>query len=974
MYIRKGLLFIVLIIFLCFGCVSAHDTNQTDAYSADNITDTEILEDTPVYEEYNISSDINLTINNQESIKIDVDKYESDNDTSNVHNLSGITVYIDNKAVFDRSFNSNSHYKFSIPVDEMDLAAGKHNICLELKIRDTFKKSTPKITLKNNMLYISFSESAILDQKKNYIYRYNSTFTVIEKPEPIITIINVTGEEIIISYSDNIPFIVNGSDSGEINFFINNKIFDTYSYDKTPFDCEISTLNNTYSSYDIKYLDIGKYNVTFEFIIQNSSVSYLPAFKKINSSYVFEFKKAETTVHPQDYVYRFNVVLNIIDNIDETIKINSDVNSINITYKDSIAIFSSEFAKLKIYVDDELIFDDYALSFNYIESYLQQDYIPVGSHNIRFEFKHENTHTKYDVELVDFQSTLYFDFTEAEETDYLHDYTYVADLTLNVMEKPDYIEIPIKDISEELSNVTINRTDAIKVFFENPEGALMKVFVDNKEIYRTTLYEYDWDESIDTFISSRTVNLKNPVDIPAGRHDLRFEFYFMNDYRYMVSEVNVVNSTPTFGFYQASSLLSPVNYMLTYNTTLNVVEINKTIDILKVKNETYNIGSSVLLNFSNGGGEIGVILSNENGVVYKYDEVVSLEDNSTAELVLMLVDGKGGYNFINAGLYNLTIINFNDGTYDTALVRIFKSDMIVEEMEGYEKFKAIFTVYITEMPENAEYKITLDGKTKKIKGYEDSGVDIVFDNLLPGDYTVRFHSPGDINYNPIDYTKKITIEKVESSLYATDEINDNSIVFKIHPGIGGTKNNLTIKFGDVIKKIPIMQGTDYMTLTFDNLNPGKYEAVIEIAENEKYLSSKLFIPFEITYVPPAPPKEDTSENSTSQTTQNATAPISTFNKNSNSTSPLNTGGNSKSAAPNNHQGTIKKSEVSDYKEYMGNAGQDTVENSLESSAKSYEISKSPSKTVNNNSYVLLILAILILALILIRPDRRHDEY
>ncbi len=973
--------FLVLIIFLCVGCASAHDTNQTDACKEDNLTDREILQEPPVYEEHNITCDVNLTINNNESIKIDMGRYESNNTTVSVYNYSSLTVYIDNELVFHRSFNPNNHYTFNIPIDEGNLTTEKHNIQFELKIKDTFKKSTPKINLENNILHLTFNESTILDKKKNYLYRYNSTFTVNKKPKPIITIINLTEEEINITYSQSISFIVNGSDFGEINLIISNKTFDTYYYDKTPFFEEISTLIN-YESADIKYLNIGRYDVVFEFIMENSNVTYQPVFKKINSTSVFEFKKAETTDYSQDHIYRFNLILNIIDNIKETIKINnSDIDSINIFYMDYFPIVSSKFSKLKVYIDNKLVFDgnNWQSPINYIKSYCQQDYIPVGSHNIKFELIQENTYTKYDVKLMDINAFLYFEFSEVEQSDYLHDYTYVTNLTLNILEKPVYIEKTIEDISGELSNLTINRTDKIHVFYQGSKEALMKVFVDDKEIYRSTV-NYMGELFIDTFIPSISVNLENPLDIGEGQHDLRFEFHILDEDCYLIPEVYIADSALHFRFYTTYHLSSPVNYLCTFNTTLNVLEIDKTITILKVINRTYDLKSIVLLNLSEGDDDIGVILSNENGTAYKYDDYIYLEENGTAILTLELY-GDEGYDIINVGLYNITIINFNDGTYDTALVKILKADMKVEEYESYEKFKVIFTVNPIYAPENMISTITLDGKTKKINKYwyfdddsMESEEDIIFDNLIPGEYIVHFHYYYDINYNSIKYSKKITIQKEDSDLHADYEIKDDSIEFKIYPGIEGSSNILTVKIGDIVKTIAIKEDTDYVNVTFENLKSGLYDAIIESPENEKYLSSKLNISFEITYVNPDPPEDEAIENSSSPQPQNITIPVPVFNNIANSTSPLSTGGNPKSAASNYNHNTIKKAEINNHGNYQANLDQNTAENSVDNSVKSYEILKSPSKIIKNDSYLFLILAILILVLIIFKSYNNHEEY
>ena len=196
---------------------------------------------------------------------------------------------------------------------------GNHSINFKLQYKDTFKNKIPEVHLKDNIFLISFNDNGTDTQKRNYKYVLHYNLTIIEKTNPIIVVMNITENEINISHKEKISVLIMGLNFSKVNILLNNNSFKSYSCHESPFFLEIPTVTNRYYYCDNNYLDIGRYNLTFEFFITNSNIKYLPIFKKNNSTSIFEFKENETTLSTNDYIYRFNTILNITKNKKETI-------------------------------------------------------------------------------------------------------------------------------------------------------------------------------------------------------------------------------------------------------------------------------------------------------------------------------------------------------------------------------------------------------------------------------------------------------------------------------------------------------------------------------------------------------------------------------------------------------------------------------------------------------------------------------
>ena len=187
-----------------------------------------------------------------------------------------------------------------------------------------------------------------------------------------------------------------------------------------------------------------------------------------------------------------------------------------------------------------------------------------------------------------------------------------------------------------ISDINITYSDNVTITFEY-ENVYLKyfnIFIDGKEMS----YEY-YDNIINVptyFPYAFIYNEKN--NIQPGNHTIRIEFTFYESY-YQIS-AHYSNIT-YFKFFENDEINYGSETTFIYEVNLNIAEKEKTIHITDAINESYDDGGFIKIKldeydytpFEDNFHEIGIIITNENGVIDKTDDFLIYNENGTGEII-----------------------------------------------------------------------------------------------------------------------------------------------------------------------------------------------------------------------------------------------------------------------------------------------------------------------------------------------------
>lgn len=960
-------LLLIVLIFLIIGAVSAHDdSNGTDS----------VLKDT----EYNSIID-----DDDEMLVVEQNKY--------IHNEVhadepwSLNVYIDSHdSAINEEFVNVTYDQVDIPAsvmiddDEVPLDLGKHNIVYEFKFVNTTSIYKPSAYISDGFCF-DFKYIRSVKNPQNLIYRFNSQFNIVESVDS--TSITLDLDDINITYSDSLFFSINGISSGNVNIYLDENFFNSYEIDETPYEEEVDTTK----------LAIGSYNLVCIVESDNVYAEYNVAADTSNSMLNVNFARFKIVRTPNRYRVTINTTLNVCE-IPKLNIIYIDAPPINISYTRSIPIcLEGEGAgNLVTYIDGVKVYE------NPIQlSWTNTIYIPTkdgngnyfdeGTHDISFEFVFSDKYFRFNPEVSLYDNVMTFDFLDSQESGAFLNDKYVINTTLKITrENTQFIPIDSQAV------VSIVHTDDINLKFEGLSYFHnLTVFVDDVEIYD----EYTNDDSINikTFFARSSIEETNERDIQTGRHSIRFEFNAL--YAYDV-DAEFRDNTLYFKFNQNDSDLNPNAVYYQLNTSLIVSEKEKTVHILKVRNNTYFDDTEFVVKMdlykpeedddddddedwdddddedAIGTQDVGIIVSDANGRVYIGDDLMNVFESLV-----------WNYDFENeklpkAGTYTIKIINLADNTYDTASFEVKKANRMFSKKYSSEDFSVLFTLDFSSCKEdlNDACHITLDNEEKVInvkKALSKSKKEVLFKDIDPGVYTATFTLEGNEIYNDVTLKSKVTVKK-QAPTISYHKSGGNSLDLTIDIGQSKTDAILTVSAGGQQKQFTVDRTTRHLTVEFNDLEPGDYDIEINFKGNERYTSKTFTFPFEIT---DEPEQEDETkpitEPSVSEPTDNTNPKRNGFGNNSGG---IGTGsGNSNVAGSGN--GTFNGRLSFNVNGFNGDFGS---QGSGNGEAKSYEINKTVIKKIDDNANTPLIFLIIVFILLILsfiyekREDNDSEEY
>ncbi|MBQ8016753.1 MAG: hypothetical protein IJ258_01475 [Methanobrevibacter sp.] len=940
-------LLLVVLIFLIIGTVSAHDDLNDTADS--------LLKDT----EYNSNIDDDdgiLVVEEDDYIPVEVKVNES----------WSLNVYIDrHDSPINEELDNVSYDQIDIPTsvkindDEEQLSLGKHNIVYEFKFINTTSIYKPDAYISDSGVSFDFNFMRNSKNPQNLIYRFTSQFNIIKSIDPIVQ--TFYPDDLNITYSDSLSFNLKGIRSGEANFYIDDKLFNSYEIDENINDEELDTTK----------LAIGSYNLVL--IVKSDKVyaDYDVNADTSNSEITVNFAKSKRVNTPNRYIIIINTTLNVCK-FPELNIINLNAPPIDVTYTRSIPVYleGEGGGNLTVYIDGRKVYDNSVLLSWENACYIPTkdsngNYFDEGTHDISFEFTPSDKYSRFNPEISLKNNALTLNFLNSQDSSAFLNDKYVANTKLNIINKNTQF-IPI----ESSAVINIIHTEDINLKIDNlPYSYNLTVFVDDVEIFD----EYTSNNiiNIKTFFERSSIEETNERDIQTGSHSIRFEFKAL--YTYDV-DVEFKDNTMHFKFRQIDSDSNPNGVYYQLNTSLIVNEKKKTVHILNVKNNTYFDDTEFVVRMDTykpeddddwddddeenpiGTQDVGIIVSDENGIVYIGDNLMNVYQHK-----------QWNYEFENemlpkAGKYTIKIINLADNTYDTAKFEVKKANRIFAKKYTSDDFNVLFTLDFSSCKEdlNGYCHVTLNNEEKAInvkKGLVKSKKEVLFKDIDPGTYTATFTLKGNEIYNDVTLKSKVTVKK-EAPKISYHKNGGNKLDLTIDIGKSKTDAVLIVSAGGVQKKFTVNKNTKHLTVEFDNLKSGSYDVEINFKGNERYTSKALETQLEITHH--SKPSVPQSHKQTNKTTNG--------NGFGNNTGGIGTGSGDSNATGSGN-GTYNGKISLNGKGFNGDLGSQGSGHG----AKSYEVTKNIIKYDDNMNTMFILLIILIIILFLSFLYERRDD-
>lgn len=945
----KKLLLIVLV-FLIIGTASAHEDMNGTADS--------LLKDT----EYNSQIDDDdgiLEVEENEYIPVEVKVDEPWN----------LKVYIDRQdSAINDELDNVSHDQIDIPTsvmngeDEVPLALGKHKIVYEFKFINTTSIYKPDAYISEGGVHFDFNFVRNSKNPQNSIYRFTSQFNIIPPINPIVK--TLYPDDLTITQSDSLFFKVKGIRNGEVNFYLDDKFLNSFEMDENPYEEELDTTK----------LPIGSYN--FVCIIKSNSVysNYTVSADNSNSMLNVNFAKTKTVSSPNKYVIIINTTLKVCE-MPELNPIYIDAPPIDITYTRSIPVYfdGEGDGNFTVYIDGVKVYDNSVLLTWENACYIPTkdtggNYFDEGLHDISFEYTSSDKYSRFKPEVSWHNNALTFSFSESDESGSFLNDKYIANTKLNIINKNTQF-IPI----ESDAVVRIVHTNDINLKIAGlPYAYNLTVFVDDVEIHDS--YTSDTTVNIKTFLERSSIFEKNERDIQTGSHKIRFEF--KAPYACDV-DAEFKDNTLHFKFNQIDSTLNPKGVYYQFNTSLIVSEKEKTVHILKVKNYTYFDYSEFAVKMdlykledpdewddyddeenAIGTQDVGIIVSDENGVVYIGDYLMNVY-----QIKQWNYDDFENEWVPKAGIYTMKIVNLADNTYDTAKFEVKKANRMFSKKYTSDDFDVLFTLDFSSCKEDLDgyCHITLDNEEKVVnvkKGLVKSKKEVLFKDIDPGVYTATFTLKGNEIYNDVTLKSKVTVKK-EAPTISYHKSDGNKLDLTIDIGKSKTDAVLTVSAGGVQKKYTIDKNTKHLTVDLSGLNSGSYNVEIEFKGNERYTAKTLHTTIGVSHYSRTPVSEPAEEIEPGKGLGNNTGGIGTGSGNGNVTGSGN--------------GTYNGKISLNGKGFNGDLGSQGSGHG--DGAKSYEVTKNIMKSDDNlySLWIFLIIALIILFLGFIYKKRDDDE-
>ena len=952
----RKLLLIVLIILL-IGAVSAHEDLNTT-----------VLGDTQYNGEIDDDDEM-LVVEQDDSIPVHVTADEN----------WSLNVYIDRQdSVINGEFNNVSYSQFDLPTsvmaddDESSLALGKHNIVYEFRFTNTTSIYKPDAAVSGSSVYFDFNFVRTLKNPTNSVYRFTSQFNIINGSAPITTTLHV--DDVNITQSDALSFALKGLSNANVNIYLDGDLYDSFETDESPFEDEIDTTRLKVGSYDLVcVIESEKVRSEYNITADNS-----------DSMVNVKFTRTKITTSSNRYIATIKATLNVCE-IPELNTITITAPSVDITRTRSVPIYfegENVLADLTAYIDGKKVYNNTVLLSWENPVYIptrdtEGNYFNEGSHDLSFEFVFQDKYEKYSPTVTKNKNSLTFNFLGSKSTNvYLND-KYVINSKLNILDSDNNI-IPI-DCSD---NVKITHTEDIHLKISGLPSYNLTVFVDDVEIH--DVQTSDDEIAIKTFLPRSSIEETNERDIQTGTHKIRFEFKTL---LVCSGEAEYKSGSLNFDFTMTGSDVRPEGVSYQLNTSLIVTEKQKTVHILKVKNNTYFDDTEFVVKMDLyvpetddddwddddvenplGTQDVGIIVSDDKGVCYMGDYLMNVYESM-----------QFNYDFENellprAGTYTMKIINLADNTYDTMKFQVKKANRVFNRKYTTDDFNVLFTLDFSscrdDLKENCH--VTLDNQEKIIntkKALSSSKKEVLFTDIDPGTYTARFTLEGNEIYNEVTLKLKVTVKK-EAPEISYRKNGAKTIEVSVDIPKSKTTGIVIVTAGGVEKKYTVSKNTGKFTVEFDSLSSGDYEVEISFMGNERYTKKTVTGDIGIDeYSKPGPEPavpEPADEEETGTGDGNNTGGNGNGNGNTNGT------GVGPSNAAGNGNGTYDGKISLNARGSNGDVG--SLGSASGGGVKGYEITKKVTKQIEDNNVLLIFLIIaLILLFLSFIYERREDE-
>ncbi|WP_409199583.1 beta strand repeat-containing protein [Methanobrevibacter sp. DSM 116169] len=293
----------------------------------------------------------------------------------------------------------------------------------------------------------------------------------------------------------------------------------------------------------------------------------------------------------------------------------------------------------------------------------------------------------------------------------------------------------------------------------------------------------------------------NDLGLSAGNYDITVSYSGDNNY-------NTLNKV-------ISLSVAKANITFNYSTEDMISNKNQTIDI-SVENDA---SGTIIINY-NGKNQTATI---SNGKVSFTDLGLSAGSNN----ITLVYSGDNNYNpktetinvdVINGQLNtNITINNPSGKPGEEIIINGTLTDENGQNING--------SVIIT-LPNGQNVTANVvDGKYNYIW--------TIPTNIIPGDKKIIATYDGSDDYISSSVSSIITVEKLDTDLNISTELNGKNLTITVNVDKNAT-GNITINIGNISKEVPIINGT--ATTTVDDLDYGNYTLNVTYSGDDYYNS------------------------------------------------------------------------------------------------------------------------------------------
>ena len=147
------------------------------------------------------------------------------------------------------------------------------------------------------------------------------------------------------------------------------------------------------------------------------------------------------------------------------------------------------------------------------------------------------------------------------------------------------------------------------------------------------------------------------INLNPGFHKISFKFYNVSG-----DVTNVYMNNSILNFNVIPNPIDLNKYSFSYESSINVLKKDKTVHILNIKSALVSFDPYFKIEFEEQGVDFLMIFSKDG----EYIDQLYMSNGDKK-----LFEMKGGFYSKIAGVFNLTVVNLKDGTYDSSIISFF---------------------------------------------------------------------------------------------------------------------------------------------------------------------------------------------------------------------------------------------------------------------------------------------------------------